>query len=156
EKGLVVLEAPQGRHDGVERLPRACRLAGASIDHESVGSLGHLGIEIVHEHPEGGFLGPAFARALGTARGSHRSGPDAGRLREGRGHSRVLPAAAPWRHGRSNGSPAASSPARGPPAAIHSASASRSGAGGRSGPRAGTRSRTARNKAAVPTPGASG
>ncbi len=54
-------------HDDVERLPRARGLAGAAVDDEVVGALGHLGIEVVVQHAEGGLLDPAFAGDLGAA-----------------------------------------------------------------------------------------
>ena len=53
---------PQRGDDAVEGLPRARRLAGAAVDDEIVGSLGHLGIEVVHQHAQRGFLRPALAR----------------------------------------------------------------------------------------------
>ncbi len=37
-------------------------LPGAAIDDQIVGSLGHLRIEVIHQHAQGGFLLPALAR----------------------------------------------------------------------------------------------
>ena len=51
----------QGADDGVEARPVARGLAGAAVDDEIVGALGDLGIEVVHEHAQGGFLVPALA-----------------------------------------------------------------------------------------------
>ncbi len=68
QHGLVVLEAAQGRHDGVERLPAAGGATGAAVDHQVLGMLGHLGIEVVHQHPQRGLLLPALAGQLGAAR----------------------------------------------------------------------------------------
>ena len=48
-------------HDGVERGPRPGRPAGAPVHDEVVGTLGDLGIEVVHQHPQGGLLAPALA-----------------------------------------------------------------------------------------------
>ena len=47
--------------DGVERLPAARRPPRAAVDDEVVGVLGHVGIEVVHQHPHRGFLVPAQA-----------------------------------------------------------------------------------------------
>ena len=61
EQRLVALELPQLADDRVERRPRACRATGAAVDDQVVGPLGDLGIEVVHQHPHGGFLLPALA-----------------------------------------------------------------------------------------------
>ena len=50
--------------------------AGAAIDHEAIGVLGHLGIEVVHEHAQGGLLHPALAGALAAARGAEAPGSE--------------------------------------------------------------------------------
>ena len=60
-------------HDGVEGLPVARRLAGAAVDDEVVGALGDLGVEVVHEHAQGGFLLPALAADLRAPRGAHET-----------------------------------------------------------------------------------
>ena len=70
QQRLVVFELAQGGDDGVEVVPGARRLAGAAVDDEAVGVLGHLGVEVVHEHAQGRFLDPALAGALGAARGT--------------------------------------------------------------------------------------
>ena len=70
DQRLVVLEAMQSADDGVEGVPAASGATGAAIDHEIVGTLGDIGIEIVHQHAERGFLRPSFAghrRASGRA-----------------------------------------------------------------------------------------
>ena len=56
------------RDDRVERFPAARGLARAAVDDEIVGPLGDVGIEIVHQHPQRGFLRPAFAGEGGAAR----------------------------------------------------------------------------------------
>ena len=53
--------------DRVERRPVARRLARSAVDDEIVGPLGDLGIEIVHQHPQRGFLRPAFAGQRGAS-----------------------------------------------------------------------------------------
>ena len=69
EQRLVVRRATRSdRDDGVERLPDARRLAGAAVDDQIVGPLGDLGIEIVHQHPQRGFLWPSLARQRRAAR----------------------------------------------------------------------------------------
>jgi hypothetical protein len=70
EERFVVLERDERAHDGIERFPVARRLAGAAVDDEIVGALGDIGIEIVHQHPECGFLRPAFAGQRGASRRS--------------------------------------------------------------------------------------
>ena len=83
EQRLVVGEAAQLADDGVERLPAARRAAGAAVDDERVGVLGDLGVEVVHQHPQDGFLLPAAGRELGAAGGSDGSGTgDEGHGRE--------------------------------------------------------------------------
>ena len=61
------LEPLQRRDDRVEALPAARGAAGSAVDDELVGLLGDVRIEVVLEHPEGGFLGPAAAAQLGAA-----------------------------------------------------------------------------------------
>ncbi len=68
EEGLVVLQALELGDDGVEGLPAARRPPGAAVDDEVVRVLGDLRVEVVHEHPERGFLLPALAGDLRPAR----------------------------------------------------------------------------------------
>jgi hypothetical protein len=68
QKCFIVLERFQRRDDGVERSPVARSLPRTSVDDEIVGPFGDVGIEIVHEHAERGFLRPAFAADRRTAR----------------------------------------------------------------------------------------
>ena len=42
--------------DRIEGGPIARRLAGPAVDHEVVGILGDLRVEVVHQHPERRFL----------------------------------------------------------------------------------------------------
>jgi len=67
EERFVIFERAQGSDDGVETFPIARGFSGAAIDDEIVGALGNIGIEIVHEHAQGGFLLPAFAGKLRAA-----------------------------------------------------------------------------------------
>ncbi len=68
QERLVVLQPLELGDDGVEGFPAARRATGAAIDDEVVRVLGHLRIEVVHEHPERGFLLPALAGDLHPAR----------------------------------------------------------------------------------------
>ena len=74
QQRLVGLERTQRVDDRVERLPRSRGAARAAVDHQIVGPLRDLGIEVVHEHAECRLLRPAAARALGAARGAHSTG----------------------------------------------------------------------------------
>src|SRR5204863_7672070 len=55
--------------------------ARAAVDDEGVGVLRDLGIEVVHEHPQGGFLGPALAGQGRAVRRPDGAGPGKGRRR---------------------------------------------------------------------------
>ena len=68
------------RDDRVEALPLPGGLAGAAVDDQLLGPLGHLRVEVVHQHPQGGLLRPALAGDRGAA-----SGPNFGD--RGRGHA---------------------------------------------------------------------
>src|SRR5579883_860129 len=52
----------EGADDGFKGRPIARGPAGAAVDDQIFGFFGDLGIEVVHEHTEGGFLMPAPAR----------------------------------------------------------------------------------------------
>ena len=67
EQRLVVLETAQRGDDRVERLPRAGGAPGAAVDDEVGGILRDLGVEVVHEHAQGGLLQPALAAELAAA-----------------------------------------------------------------------------------------
>ena len=84
-----------------EALPVARGLAGPAVDDEVLRPLGDLGVEVVHEHAQGGLLHPALARAGGAPRRADRlhrstSGPEA---------SPVIAPAAPPKTGRRARSP---------------------------------------------------
>ena len=68
QQRLVVVERAQRLHDRVERFPVARGFAGPAVHDKIVGALGDVGIEIVHEHPERGFLRPSFAGQRRAAR----------------------------------------------------------------------------------------
>src|SRR4029453_9306222 len=71
QQGLVVAEPAQGGHDPVEGRPVPRRPAGAAVDHQVVGPLGDLRVEVVAQHPQGRFLLPAPAGELRPPRGAH-------------------------------------------------------------------------------------
>ena len=81
EQRLVVAQLAQRPDDRVEGIPGTRRAPPASIDDQLVGVLGHLGIEVVHQHPHGRLLLPAPAgelcapRGTDRARAAHRSTP---------------------------------------------------------------------------------
>ena len=80
QHGLVGLQAAQRPHDRVERLPAAGGAAGAAVDHQILGMLGDLGVEVVHQHPQRGLLLPALTGQLGAAGGPDEArGGDRGR-----------------------------------------------------------------------------
>ena len=65
---LVRLERGECRDDAIEAFPVARGAADAAIHHELVGLLGHLRIEIVHEHPQRRLGQPALGRQIRAAR----------------------------------------------------------------------------------------
>ena len=73
EQGLVALEVRELARDDVERLPRSRGLAGPAVDHEVLGALGDLGVEVVVEHAERRLLHPSLARERRSARSRDRS-----------------------------------------------------------------------------------
>ena len=68
QQGLIGLEVLEGFNDGVEGFPAACCTAGAAIDHEVLGALGNLGVEVIHEHAQGRFGLPGLGGQFGSAR----------------------------------------------------------------------------------------
>src|SRR3712207_8743000 len=60
-------------HDLQQRRPVAGRLAAAAVYHQVLRALGHLGVQVVHQHPERCLLQPAFAaKVLAADRKSTR------------------------------------------------------------------------------------
>ena len=74
EHRLVLLEGAQRTDHGVEGAPVAGGLAGAAVDDELVGVFGDLGVEVVLEHAEGGFLLPSQGAQFRTARCPYGAG----------------------------------------------------------------------------------
>src|SRR3990172_1803104 len=73
QQRLVVLEGAERRDNRVEALPVARGLARAAVDDELARPFGHVGIEVVHQHAQGGFLLPALAADGTAARGADDS-----------------------------------------------------------------------------------
>src|SRR4029434_9912751 len=69
----VILQFAQRPNDGVEGFPTPCGPARAAINNQLVGIFRDLGIEIVHQHPQRGFLMPSFATEFIPAWCANRS-----------------------------------------------------------------------------------
>ena len=57
---LVGLQAPERADHGVEGVPGPRRPARPAVDHQVVRPLGHLRVQVVHQHPHGRLLRPAL------------------------------------------------------------------------------------------------
>ena len=71
EQRLVMLEGAQRRDDRVEGRPATRRLPRPAVHHQLVRTLGHIRVEVVHQHAERRFLLPALARDRAAARRAH-------------------------------------------------------------------------------------
>ena len=67
----------------MEAVPVAGGFASAAVDDQVLGLFGYIGIEIIEEHPERGFLWPAFAGKFETA-WSAKGATGGGGVAEGR------------------------------------------------------------------------
>jgi hypothetical protein len=83
EQRLIVVEPAERRDDRVERGPGSRGATRSAIHDEILRPFRHLGIEVVHQHAQGGLLLPPFAGNGGAARrtdvaaqGRHRIGAD--------------------------------------------------------------------------------
>ena len=86
---LVRFERREGRDDAIEALPVARGAADAAVDHELMRLLGHLGVEVVHQHPQRRLGQPALGGKLRAARR-----PDDASIVETGGHRNPLQARA--------------------------------------------------------------
>src|SRR5205814_7701326 len=68
EEGFVFFEPAQGGHDCIESFPTPRGATCSTVNNQLIGILCDVRIEIVHQHPHGGFLMPPFACALTAAR----------------------------------------------------------------------------------------
>jgi hypothetical protein len=73
QQRLVVFELLQRRENLIEAVPIARGAPNAAVDDERMRMFGHLGIEVVLNHPVGGFRQPALAGFLGAARRADRA-----------------------------------------------------------------------------------
>ena len=74
QERLVVGQDAELSDDGIERVPAPGRPPGPAVDDQVVGVFRHVRVEVVHEHPQGRFLGPAAAGQLGAAGRAHGAG----------------------------------------------------------------------------------
>src|SRR5215471_6760676 len=72
EERLVATERAQRGHDAVIGLPAPRGLARAAVHDEILPALGHVRVEVVHEHTERRFLRPALAGERAAARSADR------------------------------------------------------------------------------------
>ena len=72
EQRLIVLQPFERFHQSVIALPVARRLPRAAVDDQVLRAFGDLLVEVVHQHPKGGFLVPTFARQARTPRSANR------------------------------------------------------------------------------------
>ena len=68
EEGFLRAEPEQGAHDPLQRLVAPCSTAGAAVDDERLGMLGHLPVEVVEQHPERCLRRPRAGVELRAAR----------------------------------------------------------------------------------------
>jgi hypothetical protein len=64
EHRFVLAQLGQRAHHRVERAPAPGGAAGAAVDDEVIGTFGHVGVEVVHQHPQRrlGLPGPGGER----------------------------------------------------------------------------------------------
>src|SRR3982751_5779445 len=75
EQRLVALEILERTHNRIECFPTARGATGTTVHDKPIRILGHVRIQIVHQHPHGCFLMPTFARELDPTRRTHCSFP---------------------------------------------------------------------------------
>ena len=68
QQGFIGFEVLEGFYDGVKGFPAARCTTGAAVDHEVLGALGNLGVEVIHEHAQGRFGLPRLGGQFGSAR----------------------------------------------------------------------------------------
>src|ERR1700730_9345284 len=67
EQRFVRDEVLEGANDGMKTCPFPPSFTGPAIDDQIVGFFSDLGIEIIHEHAQRGFLLPTLAGDFGSA-----------------------------------------------------------------------------------------
>ena len=84
EQRLVGLERSERGHDAVIGLPVPRRLPRAAVHDQVFPALGHVGVEVVHQHAQRGFLGPPLAgERSATGRPDRPLGPAGDRIGHG-------------------------------------------------------------------------
>ncbi len=73
QQGLILLEPGQHLDDLIKAGPVAGGAANPAIDHQRLGMLGHLGIQIVHQHPQRRLGEPALGGQFSATRGTDHS-----------------------------------------------------------------------------------
>jgi hypothetical protein len=68
QQRFIIAEAAQRLDRAIEGGPVAHRFARAAVDDEILGSLGDIGIQVVHQHAHRGLLLPTAAGELRSAR----------------------------------------------------------------------------------------
>ena len=72
QEGLVVRERLQFGYDAIERRPVTRRLSTPAVDDEFLRAFRHLGIEVIHQHPQRTFRLPAARiEAAASGRANH-------------------------------------------------------------------------------------
>ena len=70
QQGFVVVQIGEALDDLVVALPITCGAANAAVHHQLFRVLGHLRVEVVHQHAQRCFSQPAFGGELVTAGGA--------------------------------------------------------------------------------------
>ena len=78
DQRFIRFQITQTSTDAVKILPCAGRTADAAVDHQFMRVFGHIGVQVVHQHPQGGFGQPRFGRKLSAGGGEDVAGVVAG------------------------------------------------------------------------------
>ncbi len=70
QQGLVVVQLLEGLDDRIKALPVARGAADAAVHHQLLGVLGHVRVEVVHQHAQRRFGQPALGGERVAARGA--------------------------------------------------------------------------------------
>jgi len=85
----VLPELAQALEDAIERRPVARRATDAAVHHQLLGPLGDIGVEVVLDHPVGGFGEPRAAVQGRSGGRAHHAARRAARAMRGRGRDAV-------------------------------------------------------------------
>ena len=70
---LVFVQVSKAFEDRVEAFPISCRFTPSAVNDQVVGIEGHVGVEVVLDHPIRGLDQPIFAAKFGARRGLYVS-----------------------------------------------------------------------------------